>query len=170
MKFGCLGPKTNSVIAAQKCASSIDELVMYSRMELVFQALKDKKVDRILIPIRNSITGEITRYSSLINGYETIKEFAIPINHNLGCANGNHSIIKSHPEVLKQCKNYLDLNYPESERESTTSTESAAKIVSETKKGIAIANLDTCLHYGLKILDKDIVENNYSTFVLLKNV
>jgi prephenate dehydratase len=167
MKLGCLGPRTNSVIAARNCAS-IDDIICYSDMKLVFQALDEDKVDRIVTPVRNSITGEIKRYSSLINGYEILDEFSILVKHYLGCANGDHSIIRSHPEVLKQCCSYLNVNYPSAERQQTKSTDLAARIVSETKKGIAIANLETCLHYDLKIIDEDIVKDNYSTFVILR--
>ena len=58
MKIGCLGPRTNSVIAAQKCASSIDELVMYSKMEYVFEALREGEVDRIIDEFLKSIGEE----------------------------------------------------------------------------------------------------------------
>ena len=168
MKLGCLGPRTNSVIAARNCADSIDDIIAYSRMEDVFDALDNDKVDRIVIPVRNSITGEIKRYTSLINGYEILDEFAILVKHYLGCANGDHSMIRSHPEVLKQCCTYLDVNYPDAVREPVSSTDLAARVVSETKKGIAIANLETCLHYGLKIVDEDVVKDNYSTFLVLR--
>ncbi|MEE9525034.1 MAG: prephenate dehydratase domain-containing protein [Candidatus Woesearchaeota archaeon] len=168
MKLGYLGPMTNSEIAAKK-PDSIDELIAYSSMEDVFSALEQDKVDRIVVPVYNSIRGDI-KYRLWIDeyGFEIEKEFEIQIRHCIASSNGSIDVVMSHEEALKQCNDYLDINYPYVKREATKSTAEAAKIISETKKGAAIANLETCLHYGLRIIDKDIVKDNYSTFVLLR--
>jgi prephenate dehydratase len=168
MKFGCLGPRTNSAIAAKKLRT-IDELVYFGSMELVFEALKQDNVDRIIVPVCNSITGDI-KYRSLIiqYGFEIEREINIQIRHCIASSNGSIDIVMSHEQALKQCSDYLDVNFPNTIRQATDSTEQAARTVSKNREGAAIAGLETCLYYGLRIIGKDIVKDNYSTFVALR--
>lgn len=168
MKLGYLGPRTNSEIAAQR-VHSIDSLVSFRSMEDVFEGMRQGKVEKIIVPVCNSLTGDIKKYKDLIvqYGFSVEEELTIAIKHCLGAYDGDTSVVISHEEVLKQCREYLDEHYPLVRRESTKSTEEAARIVAEQKEGIAIANLETCLYYGLKVIDEHIVEGNYSTFAVL---
>ena len=173
MKLGCLGPRTNSVIAAKKLRSidsSIDSIVDFSCMGDVFEALDKDKVDKIIVPVCNSITGDITKYWFLVAKYDfrLEREINIPIGHSIGAYDGSIDVIMSHEQALKQCSEYLDDKFPYARREATQSTEEAARIVSERREGAAIANLETCLYYDLRIVDEDIVRNNYSTFIVLR--
>ncbi len=171
MKLGYLGPRTNSEIAARK-VHSIDSLISFGSIEDVFEALKHKQVERIIIPICNSLTGDINKHKDMISQYRFSEEteVVIEIKHSIGSYNGNIKVVRSHEEVLKQCSKYLDERFPLIKRESTRSTEEAVRIVAERREGMAIANLETCLCYGLRIIDKNIIEGNYTTFAVLKSI
>ena len=128
MKLGYLGPRTNSEIAAKKL-HSIDELIAFSSMENVFSALDQGKVDKIVVPVYNSITGEI-KYESLVVNYVIEDEFDIRIRHCIASSNGNIDVVRSHEQALKQCSDYLDDKFSYVRREPTKSTEEAARISS----------------------------------------
>jgi prephenate dehydratase len=175
MKLGYLGPGTNSENAAREYAAHVAGLglilIPYSGMEQVFDALGLKEADLIVVPIRNSITGDIG-YKKLAErrGLRKIDEFVIPIRHCIAAKRGAVNLVElvvSHEEVLRQCKGYLDRNFPHWERISAESTNRAAKMASEEGRLAAIAGLETCIKYGLKIIKRDIIKENYSTFWVL---
>ena len=92
-------------------------LINYYELEDLFIALQKKELDYIVLPVRNSITGEIKEHTTLINKYEQfkiIKELELNINHCLyGLPNSNLNEIEtiiSHPQALLQCSNFLN-NY-----------------------------------------------------------
>lgn len=174
MKLGYLGPGTNSENAAREYAAHIAGLglVPYNKMEQVFDALRLEEVDLIVVPVKNSITGDIG-YKKLAekSGLKKINEFVVPIRHCIAARNGVIDLVElvvSHEEVLRQCRGYLDRNFPHWERISVESTNRAAKMASEERRLAAIAGLETCMRHGLKIIKRDIVKENYSTFWVLK--
>ena len=172
MKLGYLGPNTNSENAAQKYAAKIAGLKIqsYPSMDYVFKALKLAEVDRIIVPVRNSITGDIA-YKKIAGGSDFIKidEISVLVGHYLATRNGEIRFIASHPEVLKQCASYLNKKYACLSRIEVESTNEAAKLASIVSGMAAIANLETCLAWDLKIIEKDIVKDNYSTFWVLES-
>ena len=101
-------------------------------------------------------------------GLKRVDKVIIPIRHCIGCANGNVDFVVSHEQALLQCSSYLDKKFPGIEIRKVESTEAGARIVSKSKKGIAIATLDTCKHYGLTIVEEDIVPDNHSEFWVLE--
>lgn len=166
-----LGPNTNSENAAQKYATRIAglEIKNYLCMDYVFQALESNQVDIAIIPVKNSITGEIP-YKKIAEGnkFKKIDELSIKISHYLASKDKNLRFIASHKQVFKQCCKYLNLYYPYLSRIEVESTNEAAKIASITPGMGAIAGLETCLAYDLKIIKKNIVRNNYSTFWIIE--
>jgi chorismate mutase/prephenate dehydratase len=171
MKLGYLGPNTNSENAAREYAARVAglEIQSYPRMEEVFGALESKKVERILVPVKNSKTGDI-KYKKIAerSEFRKIDEVSVYVLHYLAAKNRDVRFIASHPEVLKQCSKYLDKKYPGLSRIGVESTNEAAKIASVVHGVAAIAGLETCLRYNLKIIDKKLVKNNYSTFWVLE--
>ena len=172
MKLGYLGPNTNSENVAQKYATNIAGLKIqsYPCMDYVFKAIKYQKVDKIIVPIKNSITGDI-RYKKEVEriGLNKIDELSIRIVHYLAAKTKGLKFIASHQEVLNQCDNYLNARYPNLSRIGVESTNEAAKIASFTHGMAAIASLETCLKHNLKIIGGDLVKDNYSTFWVLEN-
>ena len=171
MKLAYLGPNTNSENAARVYVASIAglEIQSYPCMDYVIQALESKKVDRAIIPIKNSIRGNIS-YKQIAekDNFQKIDEISIKVLHCLAAKNRKVRFIASHAEVLRQCSKYLNLNYPNLSRIEVESTNEAAKIASIVSGMGAIAGLETCINYNLKIIKKDIVKDNYSTFWIIK--
>lgn len=171
MKLGYLGPRTNSENAAKEYAAHVAglEITAYHSMNCVFDALSSRNVDRIIIPVKNSITGEIDYRREADKRYlRKIDELSIKIKHCIATKNTNNNsyirVILSHREVLRQCQSYLDKKYAYLERISVESTNEAARISSIINCCAAIANLESCVDNGLKILEEDIVKDNFSTF------
>ena len=172
MLLGYLGPRTNSELAAKKYAANIAglELRSYPAMSEVFEALEAKSIELAMIPVRNSITGDICyKQFAEQRGLSKVDEISIKIQHCLASKTREAKIIASHLEVLKQCSNYLNLNYPILPRIGVESTNEAAKLASLGWGICAIANPETCSRYGLSILERDIVGDNFSTFWILRN-
>ena len=48
-------------------------LINYHELEDLFIALQKKELDYIVLPIKNSITGEIKEHTSLIDKYQQFK-------------------------------------------------------------------------------------------------
>ncbi len=171
MKLGYLGPRTNSEIAAKSLNRDFEHVVLGS-MDEVIKSLSINRVDRILIPVKNSVTGLIENYLQRIEDYKfkVVDEITVPIKHSFAVARNRKSVgfIMSHGQVLKQCADYLEKNYAETYKEEMKSTDSSARFVAEIGHGAAIAPLETCRYYGLIVKDEDIVKNNYSLFYICK--
>lgn len=170
MKLGYLGPRTNSEIAANMLDWTFMS-VRFNSMQQVVNALDTGKIDRAIIPVKNSITGDILNYSGMIEeyGFKIVQEISVPIRHCLGSVSRDVGFVVSHEQALKQCAQYLDKKFPWIYKGSMDSTALAAKFIAGTRgNGAAIASLETCTYFGLKILEKDIVKNNISIFYVCK--
>lgn len=171
MKVGLLGGRTNSWRAAEKLNGNYD-LVGFQCIKQVFAALKKAKVKRIIVPVENSVTGKIEKHTWMIEEYKLreVDRLSIPVEHCI--ARGRRRValgfIMSHEEALKQCGQYIDVWYPEVYRERMPSTDAAAEFVARIGIGGVIANFEACNHYGLEVIERDIVKNNYSVFALLE--
>ncbi len=166
MRIGYLGPKTNSELAVGMLKGAFEHVRLPSIDEVV-KTLYRGGVDRAVIPVRNSITGAITDHLDMITQYglSVVDEISIPIRHCIAGMSRDVGFIMSHPEALKQCSTYLDKHFPYTYRGAVNSTAWAAEFISHIRgNGAAIAREDTCRHYGLPILEKDIVRNNISSF------
>lgn len=80
--------------------------------------------------------------------------------------------IYSHPQALKQCRQYLSLHYPEATRHPSEDTASAARALSLGQyptNSAVIAAKDCIKHYNLQILDSNIQDqiDNSTLFVVL---
>ena len=170
MRIGCLGPHTNSALAAEKAANIGDQVVFFDSMLDVLLALAKNLTDRIVVPVRNSITGEIS-YKGVaermgLRRTEESREIIIPINHCIASRGADVGFVLSHREALAQCTGYLNERFPTAYRGEMASTGEAARFIAEvsSNNGAAIAGLPTCLHYRLRVIDTEIAKNNYSTF------
>lgn len=172
MKLGMLGERTNSRRAAEMARGSY-EFVSYPSIGEVFDALARGEVGRIIVPVKNSITGEIREYTSVIEARELrcAERIVIPIRHCLarGRKRPHVGFIASHKQALRQCARYLRKNYPGIYKEEMPSTEEAARFVAGIGLGAAIADAGVCRQYGLEIIATDIARYNFSIFEVVKN-
>lgn len=142
----------------------------------VVDALKKNQIDYGLLPIDNSIIGNITHTYDLLleNKLTILKETILPINHNLlvyrGVKKEDIKKIFSHPAAIAQCEVFLR-NYSNAEIIPTYDTAGSAKIIYEKslKDTAAIASFDSAEKYSLDIIDTRIEDypHNQTRFVLV---
>lgn len=146
----------------------------------VIKALKDENSEDIVavIPIENSIEGivreTLDNLSSLKKeGIKILAETTFDIEHAL-VGYGKISdikVIRSHPQALAQCKQFIHANFPDTlTEEATLSTSAAVKSLSDKDKSVAaIGSVDCAKMYNIPIIKSDIndEENNKTRFILL---
>ena len=147
-----------------------------SHKELV-EAVHTKKIDIGILPIENSIVGEVRDSIDLINtkNIHIIGEVRHKISHNLLGVKGSRiediRNIYSHDQAFMQCSQFLSKHEWHLNRMTNTAI-SGKYIVAEGKKENAcIANMKTKEVYGLELLKKNInnEEENYTRFFIISN-
>ena len=146
----------------------------------VIKALKDENSEDIVavIPIENSIEGivreTLDNLSSLKKeGIKIIAETTMNVEHALlGYGKiKDIKIIRSHPQALAQCKQFINANFPDSLiEEATLSTSAGIKSLTEKDKTIAaIGSVECANMYGVPVIKEKIndEENNKTRFILL---
>lgn len=142
------------------------------------EAIQSGQADYAVLPIENSTAGVVAENYDLLVEYDNyiVGEQIIPISHCLlGLADAQLSDITSvysHPQALAQCDRYLQAHEEwDCARESNTAV--AACRVKNTGKiqKAAIASELTAQLYGLKILEKNIQDNqeNSTRFIIVTN-
>ena len=148
----------------------------YNTFEEVIASVTEGVMDYAVLPIENSSTGGITEVYDLLRQYDCsiVGEQCVKIEQNLlGCEGATLQTIKtvySHPQGLKQCKEFLR-DYPEIKQVPYFSTSKSAEEVAE-KQDItlgAIAGRQAAELYKLKIIAPAINSNsnNYTRFVII---
>jgi len=196
-KIGALGPSgTFSEFALQTLLSHTDyeysHSVLFNSIACVFESLTIGKVDKIVVPIENTINGKVE--STLdellrLNAYHIEFEFIVPISH---CLLGKSltvmdsvSYILSHYQPLGQCQNYLLKQFPEATHIVTESSAFAAEFLSSGQRDkfvtlpygcssdntVVIGSQSLASLYNLSVLDADIndVSNNFTRFLVIGN-
>ena len=147
-----------------------------SHKELV-EAVHTQKIDIGILPIENSIVGEVRDSIDLINtkNIHIIGEVRHKISHNLLGVKGSRiediRNIYSHDQAFMQCSQFLSKHEWHLNRMTNTAI-SGKYIAAEGKKENAcIANMKTKEVYGLELLKKNInnEEENYTRFFIISN-
>lgn len=147
------------------------------RFEDVFDAVLNNKIEIGVVPVENSLAGEVKEVKQLLeeNKIEIIKKIKLPIKQMLVAPAGTElsSVRKiySHEKALEQCKNFLS-TMPECRliSYSTTSAAAAAVAALNDKCSAAIAS-ETAAKLNRLIILKDSIqdtEDNYTEFVVFK--
>ena len=154
---------------------SVDAIPFRTSYEVV-DALKKGRIDNGLLPIDNSIVGNITHtYDLLVENRLTItREIIMPIHHNLlvfpGVKKNAIRQIYSHPAAISQCEVFLR-GFPNAEIIPTYDTAGSAKLISAKglKDTAAIAGDRAAELYGLEKLYEQIEDypHNQTRFVLI---
>lgn len=163
-----------SHIAAQNLYPD-SPLKSYTTFKEVFEAVKNDKVSRGVIPFENSYAGEVGEVVDLLFKYDLYVTdiYDLKINHNLlGVKGSKISDIKqvySKDQALSQCGNFFD-KY-DFELIPYTNTALAAKYVSELndKSKAAVASIETASLYDLEVLKANIntSDENTTRFVVI---
>lgn len=176
MRVGYLGPEgTWSHQAALSRFGDSVELVPYSTFAHVFAAVERGEVNYGVIPLENSTHGNVVQAMDFF-AHTHLRICAQMHQSVQNClmANAQPSEIRtiySHPQVLGQCSNWLQQNYPHAEQIPTASSTAAARMALEhASEGAAALGspLGAKLH-GLNVLFEHVqdIATNTTRFVVI---
>ena len=170
-KISYLGPTgTYSEEACENYFKNKGTYIPYNTVSLAVDALINDDVNYALIPFENTIGG-LTDYVDIILNNDKLKivgEINLTINQNLLKLKETKlediKIIYSHKQGIAQSKEFLNKNLPNAEIIEVSSTAEGAKLVSlkKDKSIAAIASTGAAKVYDLKILEKNIQQNDFN--------
>ncbi len=179
IEIGLLGPKgtfTDEALDRYEHQTNIKiERKYFQTMDEVFEALKKRKVRKIIVAIENSIGGTVSgNLDLLINSdFKIEKEIIIPIHHCLAAIRKGTQIkkISSHPQPLSQCARFIKANYPKARIIPSNSTvEAMKKIIEQNDPSTAVIGSKKAItQLKLQIIKENIenVKNNFTRFYMI---
>ena len=180
-----LGPKGSySDFAKNKFIKAFDLNCVCTNLKSIsgiIKALKDENSEDIVavIPIENSIEGivreTLDNLSSLKKeGIKIIAETTMDVEHSLiGFAEkfSQVKVIRSHPQALAQCKQFIHSTFPDTlVEEATLSTSAAVRSLTKDDTSTAAIGSEECAKmYGIPVIKTSINDeaNNKTRFILL---
>ena len=169
-----LGPDgTFSELATRKQFGLEIDLKLTSSIEEVFRLVEADHCDFGVVPVENSAEGGIhlTLDRLLTTSLKISGEVDLRIKHCLIGSAGNTSPTKvlAHQQALAQCRQWLDVNLPSSERVACASNSDAVRQVLDNPTCVAIAAGEAADAFGLQILQADIEDQpgNTTRFLVL---
>lgn len=154
------------------------EILSFNTHKELVEGVENGKVDFAILPIENSIVGEVRDSIDLINkrNIYIVGEVKHKIEHNLlGIKGSKIEDIKrvySHEQALMQCSEFLG-KYSEWEKVKMNNTALSAKYIGDTgnKENACIANMETKEMYNLELLQADInnEKENFTRFFIVSN-
>ena len=155
-----------------------EEILNFNTHRELVEGVEAGKVDFAILPIENSIVGEVRDSIDLINkrNIYIVGEVKHKIEHNLlGIKGSKIEDIKrvySHEQALMQCSEFLG-EYPEWEKIRMNNTALSAKYIGDTgnEENACIANMETRKMYNLELLKPDInnEKENFTRFFIVSN-
>lgn len=141
----------------------------------VFESVQKQETEHGVVPVENSLEGSINQTYDLFLTYDlkVCGEVIVRVSHcllaNAGTTLKQVKTVYSHPQALAQCRNFLEKSGWE--LIPTYDTAGSAKMLKEKrlKDAAAIASERAAELYGLKILAREIEDNqnNYTRFFVL---
>lgn len=178
MDIGYFGPAGSFTHEAAMKLFSEDgiNLVEKPTIEALFEELSKDALDKIVVPIENSVEGAVNVTMDMLSHIEGVfieNELAFKINQNLlikkGADKRKIKYINSHSQALAQCRGYLLKNWPTVEQRATLSTSAAASLARDREDCLAIGSKAASRIFGLEILEEGIQDssNNTTRFVVV---
>ena len=176
MRIGYLGPEgTWSHQAALSRFGDSVELVPYASFAHIFAAVERGEVNYGVIPLENSTHGNVVQAMDFFA--RTHLRICAQVHQSVqNCLMSNIPAkeirtIYSHPQVLGQCSQWLQQNYPKADQIPTASSTAAARLAVEKAADGAAAlgsPLAARLH-GLEILAEQVqdIATNTTRFVVI---
>ena len=175
--LGILGPKHTYHDIARKRYLPHFIPSFYNNFDDLFSALKEGKINRALIALKNSTSGLVSNNLERIkkSGYRVIEEFEMPIHLCLGSMHPNSlkSIRKiySHPMAIKETQKY----FQKYSHITFISSESTAGAIDELKNikdpnAAVISSKEALEENELVMISENIEDepNNSTTFGLIE--
>ena len=175
LKVAFLGPEgTYTHSAALKHFGSQIETQPVESIEEVFRIVEADGANFGIVPIENSTEGVVNHTLDLMmnSTLQICGEVTLRIRHNLITRETDLGSIKrvyAHQQALAQCRLWLDLHLPNSERIATNSNAEAVVLAKENTACAAIAGSNAAEHYEMAILRADIEDepDNMTRFVVI---
>ncbi|OPA75369.1 prephenate dehydratase [Paenibacillus selenitireducens] len=176
MRVAYLGPKgTFSEEAAHQFFSEPTNWVMYESIMDVLEAVYKEEVDKCIVPIENSIAGNIHMTVDGLLMYDLHIEadliFTVSL-HLIGNEDSDiHTIrtIRSISPAISQCRDFIMKHGFKCEY--TDSTAKAVQLVKDASDNTiaAIASKRVAVDHGLKIIKREIQDNsmNHTRFIVV---
>ncbi len=170
-----LGPEATftHIAALERFGSSVNYIDCGSITE-VFNEVETDRADYGVVPIENSTEGAVNHTLDMFidSDLKICAESLLPIKHNLLSKEKRISSIKrvySNPQVLGQCRLWLESNLPGVELVHTSSTTRAAQVASKKKQTAAIGSKLAASKYKLKIIAESIEDSphNFTRFLII---
>jgi chorismate mutase/prephenate dehydratase len=174
VKVAYLGPP--STFSHQAARTRFGGSVEYDSCETisdVFDAVEKRLADYGVVPVENSTEGAVTfTLDRLVEtNLRICAEIYLPISQCLLSKAPRDQIkrLYSHPQVLGQCRQWLQRELGGVETIPTASTARAAEMASKDENAAALASRLASEIYGLSILEADVqdVSGNTTRFVVL---
>ena len=176
IKIAYLGPvATFSHLAALKKFGSSVEYIACNSIADVFQEVEKGNVDYGVVPVENSIEGAVTYTLDMLvdSDLKICSQIILDIAHNLlaKCPMSEIKRVYSNPQVLGQCRLWLNENLANVEQIEVSSTTRAAQIAAKDKRASCIASSLAAKIYNLKIIATNIEDSphNITRFLVVGN-
>lgn len=179
MRTAFLGPRgTFSEEAAILFSQGEGEMTPYASFSAVAAAVEFGQADAAVLPIENSIEGQVHTTLDLLiheSPLHIIAEEVVPVRHMLVMARGGKlediQVVASHPQGLGQCRHFLERVLPNVTQEAALSTAGAVEAVAngDDLTRAAIGPLRAADLYDGAVIARDIqdVQGNLTRFVVL---
>ena len=141
----------------------------------VFEQVTRKQADYGVVPIENSTEGAVTHTLDLFadSPLRIYGQMMLTIEHCLmaKCSREEIIEIKSHPQVLAQCRDWLHKNFKDTPTSEVSSSAAAAEIAAENT-GVAVLGGSLLAEmYGLTVLEDSIqdIATNTTRFLVISH-
>ncbi|GAB3287644.1 prephenate dehydratase [Parahaliea aestuarii] len=149
--------------------------VSQNTIDAVFARVESGECNYGVVPVENSTEGMVshTLDNFMDSRLKISGEVEMPIVHHLLVAPGTEQMavtkICAHQQALAQCRNWLDLHWPNTEREAVSSNGEAARLAAATPGVAAVAGDMAAELYGLEKLAEHIEDyaDNTTRFLVV---
>jgi len=176
MKISTLGPK-GTFSHETSLLFDADEILFKRSIWEVFDSVEKGESEGGVVPVENSLVGGVSQtLDSLIEfNVKVMKEYLLPIRHNLACWGELEDIevLYSHNLTLSQCEKFVRFYLPKVEIHETSSNAISAIELSNKNDKIyaALVSKFAADVYNLRILKKDVQDEklNFTRFFVVGN-
>ena len=179
-KVAYLGPRGTFSEEAAMVYDRESQLVSFSTIYAVGEAVRSRIVDEGVVPIENSLEGSVNDTLDLLINQKELYirwELILPIEHCLltktEVSKREIKVIYSHPQALAQCGKYIEKEFPTVQMVASLSTAAAVEdMKGSLQPSAAIAPKRAGKIYEVKILSEGIQgnQNNATRFIVLSNM
>ncbi|MFA5095939.1 MAG: prephenate dehydratase [Candidatus Omnitrophota bacterium] len=167
LKVAYMGPEASfSNLAALKRFGSQVNYIACGSIPDVFLEVERDTADYGVVPVENSIEGAVTHTLDMLvdADLKICSQIILDVAHNLlaNCPKNRIRRVYSNPQVLGQCRIWLQQNLPGAEQIEVSSTTRAAQIAAKEKGSAAIASLLAGRVYKLHTLVRDIEDSAHN--------